>query len=275
MEVVGRGLTAKGGKEKELKVAPPLLAPAIKRCDDDLKKSNPQLVPLLPAKSKIRVPLRFFPNGDPITEKRKLGAGLIISVNELGIRRVSRDFKEGGVARKKWVPKVNVVKHKDVGQNNKAQENVDLVGPSVVGLSTYEANNLSRVVLQPDKVRQTQDLSCAVAVIPEKKMRLEYSRGAIVNCTWFIQLADDRRLALSECPISRWPPVSILCSSVVFLICHMQGFGLGVSQRKVGSREYDDEEGKVENGGAEEVCSGTEMVVWLAQDPIVVEPLSM
>ncbi|GMY26975.1 putative feruloyl esterase a [Fagus crenata] len=283
MEVVGRGLTAKGGKEKELKVAPPLLAPAIKRCDDDLKQSNPQLVPLLPAKSKIRVPLRFFPNGDPITEKRKLGARLIISVNELGIRRVSRDFKEGGVAREKWVSKVNVVKHKDVGQNNKAQENVDLVGPSVVGLSTYEvgegsglvkygpcegpkvglgsvqdhspqthvkANNLSRVVLQPDKVqpdkvRQTQDLSCAVAVIPEKKMRLEYSHGAIVNCTtWFIQLADDCRLALSECPISRWPP----------------GFGLGVSQRKVGSREYDDEEGKVENGGAEEVCSGTEMV---------------
>jgi hypothetical protein len=86
MEVVGRGLTTKGGKEKELKVAPPLPALAIKRCDDDLKKSNPQLVPLLPAKSKIRVPLQFFPNGDPITEKRKLGAGLIISVNELGIR---------------------------------------------------------------------------------------------------------------------------------------------------------------------------------------------
>ncbi len=85
-EVVGRGLMAIGGKEKELKVAPPLPALAIKRCDDDLKKSNPQLVPLLPAKSKIRVPLQFFPNGDPITEKRKLGAGLIISVNELGIR---------------------------------------------------------------------------------------------------------------------------------------------------------------------------------------------
>jgi hypothetical protein len=88
-------------------------------------------------------------------------------------------------------------------------------------------------------------------------------------------LAGDRRLALSECPISRWPPVSVFCSSVVSLIRHMQGFRVGVSQSKVGSREYEDKEGEVETGGADGVCSGTEMVVWLAQDPIVVEPLSM
>jgi hypothetical protein len=141
----------------------------------------------------------------------------------LGIRRVLQDFKEGGVACEKWVPKVNVVKLKDVGQNiNKAQEKVDLVGPSVVGLSTYEVGegsgvvkygpceglegglgsvqdhspinpdkaNLSRVVLQPDKFRQAQDpiLSCVVAVIPKKKMRLEYNHGTNANgTTWFIQ----------------------------------------------------------------------------------------
>ncbi|GMY20236.1 hypothetical protein FCV25MIE_15475, partial [Fagus crenata] len=102
------------------------------------------------------------------------------------VRRVWRDFKEGGVACEKWVPRVNVVKHQDMGQNiNKAQEKVDLVGSSVVGLSTYEvgegfgvlkygpcegpegdlgsvlnhspqtldqANSLSRVVLQPNKI---------------------------------------------------------------------------------------------------------------------------
>lgn len=115
-DVVGRGLVAKRGNEKDQKVAQPLPVPETKRCVNTLEKSNPQLPPLLPAKSKIRVPLRFFPNGNAISEKRKLGARLKISVNELGVRRVSRDIKEIGLAREMWVPKVTVVKHKEVGQ---------------------------------------------------------------------------------------------------------------------------------------------------------------
>jgi hypothetical protein len=141
-----------------------------------------------------------------------------------------------------------------------------------------QANSLNRVAFQPDKVRPAQadlSLSCDVALTSEKMMRIEYSYGAIANgVTWFIQMADDRRLALPECPISRWPPVSF-SSSVVSQIRLMQCIGLGVSQCKFAGRGYEDEDGGVETGGADEGFSGTEMVVWMAQDPIVVEPLSM
>ncbi|GMY20186.1 hypothetical protein FCV25MIE_15425 [Fagus crenata] len=114
--VVGRGLTAKSEKAKEQMVAQPLSATVTKQCDDNLK--IPQFSPPLPAKPKIRELLRFFPNENPISEKRKLGSGLKISINELGVRRVSREYKEAGMAREKWVPR-------DVGQIKlikKAQE---------------------------------------------------------------------------------------------------------------------------------------------------------
>ncbi|GMY18965.1 hypothetical protein FCV25MIE_14204, partial [Fagus crenata] len=187
------------------------------------EKSNPQLPPPLPAKSKIREPLRFFPNGNAINEKRKLGAGLKISVNELGVRRVSQDIKGISLAREKWVPKVTAVQHKEVGQPiNKAQEEMELVGLYERGPSTYEigegsgvykdgpcdgsddlgsdlnqsqhpldqANSLNWVAFQPDKVRPAQanlSVSCDVALTSEKMMRLEYSCGAIAKgVTWFI-----------------------------------------------------------------------------------------
>ncbi|GMY18956.1 hypothetical protein FCV25MIE_14239, partial [Fagus crenata] len=142
--VVGRGVAAKSGKEKEQMVTQPLPATEIKRCDE-LKKSIPQVPPLLPAKSKIRAPLRFFPNENPISEKRILGSGLKISVNELGVRRVSRDFKVAGMPREKWVPKVSGEKPKDVGQSTKAQVMVDHLMPKVVGSSTYEVGEASGV----------------------------------------------------------------------------------------------------------------------------------
>ena len=128
--------------------------------------------------------------------------------------------------------------------------------------SLVQANSLNRVAFQPNKVRPAQadhSLPCDVSLTSEKMMRIEYSYGAITNgVTWFIQLADDRRLALPECPILRWPPISF-SSGVVSQIRLMQGFELGVSQCKFDGRGYEDKE----------------TVVWMAQDPIVVEPLSM
>uniref|UniRef100_A0A2N9GA24 Reverse transcriptase domain-containing protein n=1 Tax=Fagus sylvatica TaxID=28930 RepID=A0A2N9GA24_FAGSY len=236
-------------------------------------------------------------------------------VNELGVRRVSWELKEVGMSREKWVPRVNVVKLKDVGQTiTKAQVNVDLLGPSVVGSSTYELgegsgvsnygpcegpegflglgfdlnqnpqtivqpDSSNQVIFQPDKVRPAQAdlfLPCEMSLMSEKRLRLDSRYGATVNgMTWFLQLADDHRLALPECSISRWPPVSDFYTGFVSQNCHMQGFGLGFSQCMFGGRGYEVKEGDVETGGADEVFSSTEMVLWMAHDPIVVEPLSM
>jgi hypothetical protein len=48
-----------------------------------------QPIPKISAESKIRHPLRFFPNQNPPSQHRKLGKGLIIHISENGKRRVS------------------------------------------------------------------------------------------------------------------------------------------------------------------------------------------
>ena len=269
--IVGMGVSAKSGKEKEEVVVQSLPATETKRCDNTKKKSAPQLPPPLPVKPKIREPLRFFPNANPISEKRIFGTRLKISVNEMGVRRVSREVKNAALPREKWLPKATVVKSNELGQNPKAQ--VPLV-PSGLGSSTYEVGEASgvskwglcegpddymglgsdlnnhpwstvqpdrynRVIYQPDKDRPAQvDLSlpCEMAVMPEKRFRLDRRDGVTMNgMTWFLRLADESRLVIPEYFIPRWPPVSDCYTDFVSQIRHLQGFGLGFSQDLVGS----------------------------------------
>ena len=173
------------------------------------------------------------------------------------------------------MPKATVVKPKELGQTTKAQV---LLVPSGLGSSTYEVgegsgvlkcgpcegsedfmglgsdlnqhpkstvqpDSSNRVINQPDKVRPAQaDLSlpCELAVRPEKSLRPDLRYGATMNgITWFLRVADESRLAIPECFISRWPPVSDFYTGFVSQICHLQGFGLGFSQEMVGSRGYE------------------------------------
>jgi hypothetical protein len=71
-----------------------------------------QNIPQNQAHSKIRLPLRFFPNQNISSDNRKLGTGLIISLNEGEKRRVSRRLKEVDQPLDQtcatWVPRVNI-----------------------------------------------------------------------------------------------------------------------------------------------------------------------
>ena len=305
---VGKGVSTKSGKEKEQMVAQSLPAKETKRRDDTLKKSFTQLPPPLPAKPKIRVPLRFFPNENPISEKRTFGSGLKVSVNELGVRRVSREFKEDAVLpREKWVPRVTGVKPKELGQITKAQ--VPLV-PSGLGSSTYEVgeasgskcgpcqgpedsmglgsdlnlestvqpDNSNWVLYQPDKVRPAQvdvSLPCELAVMLEKRLRLDPRYGATMNgMTWVLRVADEGRFVIPEYFISRWPPVSDFYTGFVSRICHLQGFGLGFSEELGGSRGYESKAAVVDLDGFDKVSS-TELVLWMDNDLTGIKPLAM
>jgi hypothetical protein len=84
--------------------APSQLAPVKDRCILLAKKSNVQIPPQIMAQSKIRMPLQFFPNQNPPSVNCKLGTRLTISLNERGIRCVSRSYKEEDCARAQWVP---------------------------------------------------------------------------------------------------------------------------------------------------------------------------
>uniref|UniRef100_A0A2N9EX59 Reverse transcriptase domain-containing protein n=1 Tax=Fagus sylvatica TaxID=28930 RepID=A0A2N9EX59_FAGSY len=268
--IVEMGVSAKSGKEKEQVVVQSLPAAETKWCDNTKKKSAPQLPPPLPVKPKIREPLRFFPNANPISEKRIFGTGLKISVNEMGVRRVSREVKNAALPREKWLPKATVVKSNELGQNPKSQ--VPLV-PCGLGSSTYEVGEASgstvqpdrynRVIYQPTKVRPAQvDLSlpCEMAVMPEKRFRLDRRDGATMNgMMWFLRLAYESRLVIPEYFISRWPPVSDCYTDFVSQIRHLQGFGLGFSQDLVGSRGSEYEVGVVETDGVDKVFSSTEL----------------
>jgi hypothetical protein len=318
---VGKGASTKSGKEKEQMVAQSVPVKETKRRDDTLQKSVPQLPPPLPAKSKTHVPLRFFPNENPISQKRTFGYGLKINVNERGVRRVSRDFKEDvGLPREKWVPKVTAVKPKELGQNTKAQVSLVLSG---LGSSTYESGEASgslcgpcqgpedsmglgsdltlessdqpeyaleptdqpdhsnRVFYQPDKVKPAQadvPLPCELALMPEKRFRLDPRYGATMNgMTWVLHVADEGRCVIPEYFISRWPPVSDFYTGFVSRICHVQGFGLGFSQELRGSRGYESKAAVVDLDGFDgfDTVTSTELVLWRDNDSIGTEPLAM
>ena len=304
--VVGKGVAAKNGKEKEQVLAQSLPAKETKRRDDTLKKSFPQLPPPLLAKSKIWVPLRFFPKENPISEKRNFGTGLKISVNEVGVRRVSRELKEdAALPREKRVPKA---KSKEMGQTTKAQV---LLMPSGLGPSTFEVgeasgskcgpcegpedsmglsldlnpeftvqpDNSNRVIYQSDKVRPAQadiSLPCELTVMPQKRLQLDPRYSATMNgMTWVLRVADESQLAIPEYFIPRWPPVSDFYTGFVSHIWHLQGFGLGFSQEMVGSRGYESKAVGVETDGVDNVVSSTELILWMDSDSIGAEPLAM
>ena len=105
--------------------APSQPAPVKDRCILLAKKSNVQIPPQIMAQSKIRMPLQFFPNQNPPSINRKLGTGLTISLNERGIRCISRSYKEEDCARAQWVPWVNVSSNKFV----------EPIGPSLVAVA--------------------------------------------------------------------------------------------------------------------------------------------
>jgi hypothetical protein len=95
----------------------------------ELETEIAQSIPKTSTESKIRQPLRFFPNHNPPSQLRKLGKGLIIHISEHEKRRVtwsSKAEKESEqqsrvVSREKWVPKVNV-------ENNGLVGDIHLVG---------------------------------------------------------------------------------------------------------------------------------------------------
>ncbi|GMY12500.1 hypothetical protein FCV25MIE_07739 [Fagus crenata] len=60
----------------------------------------------------------------PLTENRKLGKGLTISLNERGIKRVSHNYKVEENSCAKWMPRVNVV----------SKLTVDSIGPNTYAL---------------------------------------------------------------------------------------------------------------------------------------------
>jgi hypothetical protein len=144
---------------------------------------------------------------------------------------------------------------------------------------SYKPDRYNRLFCQPDKVRPAQAdliLPCELSVMAEKGLLLDSRLGATVNgMTWFLQLANDRRLAFPECLIARWPPVSDFFTVFVSQKRHMQGFGLGLYQYMCGGRGNECEADVVETDGADQVFSSTEMVLWLENDLIVVEPLFM
>jgi hypothetical protein len=137
----------------------------------------------------------------------------------------------------------------------------------------------NRMIFQPNKVRPVQAdlvLPCVMSAMSKKGLRLDSRYGVTMfGMSWVLQLVDDRRLALSKCSISRWPSVSDFFSGFVSQNRHMEGLGLAFSQFMCGGRGYEVEESDEETGGADEVFPSTEMVLWMAPDSIVVDPLSM
>jgi hypothetical protein len=83
---VGREAPAKVVKTKESK-------PPSETTMGNTLGNKIQITPIISAQSKVRLLLRFFPNQNQPSEHRKLGFGLTISINEKGIRRVSRKIK--------------------------------------------------------------------------------------------------------------------------------------------------------------------------------------
>ncbi|GMY39595.1 hypothetical protein FCV25MIE_34839 [Fagus crenata] len=173
------------------------------------------------AQSKIRMPLQFFPNQNPPSVNHKLGTGLTISLNERGIRCVSRSYKEEDCARAQWVPRVNVSSNKfvepirpnlvgssyctyEIGEGSGSSMFGPHEGPEgLVGLGSdlndlkhlsvkpiAQPTTLNWVSSQPDKIRPTKVdsiLTCIDSVSSEKRMRSESSHAALVKgTTWFL-----------------------------------------------------------------------------------------
>ena len=118
-EVVGSRKAVK--TQESGPVVPPV---SILDCDSGvvLKAEIPQSIPKILAESKIRQPLRFFPNQNPPSQQ-KLGKGLSIHISEHGKRRVTwtsqaeheDETHARVISREKWVPKNQVKQTGPVG----------------------------------------------------------------------------------------------------------------------------------------------------------------
>uniref|UniRef100_A0A2N9GVH0 Uncharacterized protein n=1 Tax=Fagus sylvatica TaxID=28930 RepID=A0A2N9GVH0_FAGSY len=266
---VGSGVSKKKevAKPKESVLAvQPQPVPEIDPCTISVRKSNNQTSPLNPEQSKIHMPLRFFPNQMPTGEKHMLGTGLIISLNEKGVTRVSQKFKRDDHSSDKWVPRVNISSNKAVGPVglvSQTHATVHLVGsPTWPTFKFGESSGSVKIGLEPtDSWASVNPVTAQFTILHIKD--------------WVLQLNNGRRLALPDFFPSPWSQIGVSLVGALPQLFGKSGIESLLVQRVNGSYNPS-------FGGAEEVFegfsegySGLEVVPVAVSDPMVVEPISM
>ncbi|GMY23887.1 hypothetical protein FCV25MIE_19128 [Fagus crenata] len=283
--VVGRGLqaTLERVKAPRKEVVPPQPPPLASRGDISRNISVIQNTPQNQAQSKTRLPLQFFPNQNISSDNRKLGTGLIISLNEGEKRRVSRRLKEEDkLPCATWVPRVN---NKTILTNGPGHDLSTQVGsPQQATFEKGESSgvlrdgpNFSGLQLveqsQPDELNPVKENNPVTFELSGSHEEIVREEGVVVrDPDWFVQLKDGRRLVLPDFIPSLWrkltDPTSPmeLCLTVPAESMEMPFFGTLEAEVEV-------VEGVFEGLSSDSV--GLEVVSLPESDALVVQPLSM
>uniref|UniRef100_A0A2N9HE33 Uncharacterized protein n=1 Tax=Fagus sylvatica TaxID=28930 RepID=A0A2N9HE33_FAGSY len=254
----------------------------------ELETEISQSIPKTSTESKIRQPLRFFPNHNPPSQLRKLGKGLIIHISEHEKRRVtwsSKAEKESEqqsreVAREKWVPKVKVKNNGlvgdfhlvgsmdrptfEVGETSGCMEGGPKDGPVLInhqgqtqvpmGRDQPEGTALTRVGDDGHAVLQLMDSAWDEVASP---------RG------WFFQFADGRRLEVPDFSPPRWSWGGVATPWVIpESIEPTPPMVNGLSDGGVAGMTP-------ESTGSQLEAYGLELVAVQMAEPMVIQPISM
>ena len=162
-----------GGSEHERTLtAKPVIRALELRKEIVTENSGP---PKIVAQSKIREPLRFFPNLAPLAENRFVKGGLTINVNDKGQRKVSWTPREDN-AKLKWVPRGpgpgfgNDTSTNEAVWNSRAQV-------------TLEVGESSKTIIEEAQVNTTKPTKMS----PERGCQVEANSGDFIDPIVYIQ----------------------------------------------------------------------------------------
>jgi hypothetical protein len=263
----------------------------------ELETETSQSIPKTSAESKIRQPLRFFPNHNPPSQHRKLGKGLIIHISEHEKRRVTWRSKAENeiekqsrvVSREKWVPKVNPMENNglvgdihlvgsmdrptfEVGEPFGFMEVGPKAGPVLI---THQGQTHVpiRVEIQPEVFNPGQ-MGTALTLVGDDGhaviQQLDSARDEVASLRgWFFQLADGRRLELPDFFPPRWSwgdvaPPWVIPESIEPTPPMVNG----LSDGGVAGRTP-------ESTGSQLESSRLELVAVQMAEPMVIQPISM